>query len=290
MRLLDLLESDREKLLAELAKDRTPEAAQAALEKAVDRALYLAGEECEDPAAMRQAQTALDAVRSMLPLLGAVNEHREWQRSASAEREKGLRPLSLALLIAGLALLAGGALFLGAAGGPLSLLKAVLAMLAGAACLFFSGAQSTKPAKKRRDASPAAVRVEYLIDPDAVWHCLRSAALIADNGIDAALEASALEKQAERTAEPDGPLSREEVDLFSALLEAAYARREENRDSISAMRYYLHKRQVDVVDYDGAQSGWFELLPARRTGTMRPALACGGTLLKKGLASAQEGA
>ena len=287
MRLLDLFEEDKERLLAELAADRSPGAAQAALEKAVDRALYRAGEECGDPAAFRQVQAALGAMRSMLPLAGAVSEHREWQREVPAARKKGLRPLPTALLIAGLVLLAGGALSLGITGRPLVLLKAALPMLAGAACLFFAGARSAKPPKKRQDA--AAVRVEYLIDPDTAWHCLRSAALVADRNIETAMEDAALERQAEQAAEPEGPLSREEIELFSGLLEAAYARRDENRDSISAMRYYLHGRQVDVVDYDGAQNGWFELLPARRTGTMRPALACGGTLLKKGLASAQEG-
>jgi len=44
---------------------------------------------------------------------------------------------------------------------------------------------------------------------------------------------------------------------------------------------------VETADYTKERQSWFELLPARRTGTMRPALTADGKLLKKGLASAE---
>ncbi|MBO7667247.1 MAG: hypothetical protein J6T26_02170, partial [Firmicutes bacterium] len=71
-------------------------------------------------------------------------------------------------------------------------------------------------------------------------------------------------------------------------------------EEISQIRFYLHKKNIDFVDWaadtvkqsankeDGTagKSGWFDMMPAFRSGTIRPALSYDGKLLKKGLASA----
>ena len=78
------------------------------------------------------------------------------------------------------------------------------------------------------------------------------------------------------------------LELFSELLETAYATGDDGaRESAASIRFYLHSAGVDVVDYTPGRESWFEFLPAPRPGTMRPALASEGKLIKKGLASKQ---
>ena len=88
----------------------------------------------------------------------------------------------------------------------------------------------------------------------------------------------------------DEDISRDEIELFSDLLETAYTRRlvsgdDDAREAISGIRYFLHGRGIDIVDFASDTAGWFERLPAPKAGTIRPALAAGGRLIRKGIAS-----
>ena len=56
-------------------------------------------------------------------------------------------------------------------------------------------------------------------------------------------------------------------------------------EQAEAIRFYLHKAQVDVLDFAPGRESWFEFLPAGGEGTIRPALVSEGKLIKKGLAS-----
>ena len=85
-------------------------------------------------------------------------------------------------------------------------------------------------------------------------------------------------------------ISPEEADLFSGILEISYSQREENpgdttvQEMISTVRYYLHRKQVETVEYGGGKREWFELLPGKQDATLRPALVRDGVLIRKGLA------
>ena len=59
----------------------------------------------------------------------------------------------------------------------------------------------------------------------------------------------------------------------------------DSREMIEAIRFHLHNAQVEVADYEKGREAWFEFLPARLPGTIRPALVQGDRLIKKGLAS-----
>ena len=102
-----------------------------------------------------------------------------------------------------------------------------------------------------------------------------------------------------------------ELDLMGQLLEDAYGRRaadETAAELLSQLKFYLHKKQIDVVDFedrmtygqreasgqsasgedlsiDRDRRSWFDMIPAYAAGTIRPALVRDGKLLKKGLAS-----
>ena len=81
-------------------------------------------------------------------------------------------------------------------------------------------------------------------------------------------------------------LPREELELFAGLMEAAASRDEEYAlEKIGDVKYYLHKNNVDAVDYTPDHEDWFELLPSEEAGTIRPALVSEGRLLVKGLAT-----
>ena len=87
--------------------------------------------------------------------------------------------------------------------------------------------------------------------------------------------------------EIDGkPATSSEIDLFSDLLAAAYSKDAEYAlEKINDVKYFLHKQQIEVVDYSDATKQYFDLMPGKQVTTIRPAMVADGKLLKKGLAS-----
>lgn len=288
--LLALLEEDRGMILASIERDRSPAAAQAVLEKALDRLALRAAEQYRDAEAREAAQLALSSLKSALPLLDAVGEVRRWQRSTT-DAKGGRRAGTLAwIALAGGALLALAAVlglaFSAGRGGLLTPVRALLPVALGLAAVFWAGTRFAKPAKSGVQA-PSDVRDEFLVDPERVWHHLRGMVLVADGALDG-LEGrrSARRVEAERRTE-SGPLDRAQVELFAGLLENVYAQEgEDAREMAESIRFFLHGAQVEVEDYAPGRESWFEFLPAQRPGTIRPALVSGGRLIKKGMASA----
>ena len=276
-KLQSLLEEDREMIMGNLSKDRSPEASQNVLEKALDRLLYRFLEKENDEAVTGAARTALLGIKYSLPFLCSASEIREWKLSASDEKKKKkLRPIGLILLIIGLVLvLIFEALLLGS-GEETGTLYYVLPA-AGALFLLGAGLLLMKPAvaedakKKVGIAMPTKALERWNSDGDFLKKALASG------------------KQ-----KIDFSLTKDETELFSSLLEAAYARRNtadgsDSEELISDINYYLHTRGVETEDCSKENEKRFELLPARRSGTIRPALVSNGKLLKKGLASVSEG-
>ncbi|MBQ6582711.1 MAG: hypothetical protein IJH77_02660, partial [Mogibacterium sp.] len=78
-----------------------------------------------------------------------------------------------------------------------------------------------------------------------------------------------------------------EIDLFAGLLAASYSQDPEYAlEKIDEIKYYLHRQQIEVVDYSEETRQYFDLMPGTEAGTIRPALVADGAVLKKGLASA----
>jgi len=291
--LVALLDEDKEMVSASLARDPSIPAAQATLEKAVDRVMYRYGEACGDEALATSAQHILQAMKNTLPVMDTVGEVRTWNRQAQGQKN-GLNfgPMSVALLVGGLVLVIAavlGTLISGRFSGALAFIKAMLPAGLGSAALFFAGIQAARPRdRKRASEGNEDVRTEYLVDGGKAWHCLRGAMLQADGQLERVREASAVARQRASQTGVGGKVDSKALDLFAELLETAYAAGDEGaRESAAAIRFYLHSAGVDVVDYAPDKESWFEFLPAPRPGTMRPALAGEGKLIKKGLASKQ---
>jgi hypothetical protein len=133
--------------------------------------------------------------------------------------------------------------------------------------------------------------VEIRVDPGRIWSSMRAEILSVDKSLKEAEEAVNYEKSLLPPSSGNG-VSPEEAELFSVILENAYSRREEEpgdttaQETISTVRYYLHRRQVETVDFGGGKREWFELLPGKKDATLRPALVRDGVLIRKGLAVA----
>lgn len=291
--LVELLDEDKEMVLASLARDPSISAAQATLEKAVDRVMYRYAEACGDESLAAGAQHILQAMRNTLPVMDTVGEARTWNRQVQGQKS-GLSfgAMSVALLVGGLVLVIAavlGTLISGRFSGALAFVKAMLPAGLGAAALFFAGVQAARPRDRKRALQGTEdVRTEFLVDGGKAWHCLRGAILQADGQLERVREANAVAKQRASQTAVGGKVEPKALELFAELLETAYAAEDEGaRESAAAIRFYLHSAGVDVVDYTQGRESWFEFLPASREGTMRPALASEGKLIKKGLASKQ---
>lgn len=288
--LVALLDEDREPVLAAIARDRALPAVQAALEKEIDRVLYRYCEGCDDALQRESAQHILQAMKHTLPVIDAVGEARTWKKHVEPYQKNGPRftLLSGALLAAGLVLVMASVLgvLIAGHGGTLAFVKALLPVVLGCGCLFFSGLRSMAPEKARASKDEATERTEFLADGEKAWHCLRGAMLQADGQLDR-IRGEMSARRDEAAAASTGPMDAKTLELFAELLEAAYASAGDGaREAASAIRFHLHGANVDVVDYAEGREAWFEFLPAAKPGTIRPALTSNGKLLKKGMASA----
>ena len=283
-----LLEEDRDMVMETMSKDRTPEAVRTALEKELDRLRYRYAEQCGSEREAALAGAVLQTLKNDLSLMEAVGEVREWKRTAPEKTGgKKLRPASVLLAAAGLVLVLCSLLVMMRDRGAGLTFALLLPPLAGAALLFLGGLWLWK--KTGPGAETGETKRVFLIDPAGVYHTLQGTLLSADKSLQDAREAEKAER--EQTQALTDTLSGEEAELFASLLEAAYTRRGQDGEAeeiISEIRYYLHRQNVEIVDYTRDKESWFELLPARRSGTLRPALTDGGRLLKKGLASSAE--
>ena len=298
MEMLQILEADKERILSELAKAGVPEKAQPVLEKTFARMLLQYNEECDEERARDTAKYMLQSARAMIPLIDAAGETHGGQgrRGTGASRE-GMR-----LSVPAIGCLAGGILFIAGAvvglavyaGNGLNLaalMGSIPAAILGGALMFFAGKFAFSGNAGKGDTGGASDwQVEIRVDPDRVWGCLRALALSMDKSLREAGEMAAYEKQ-QISASQDSATSAE-TEPLSGTLENADCRREEAahddsaQELISQVRYYLYRRQIEVVDYGSGKREWFELLPGGAMTTLRPALVRDGTLIRKGLAVA----
>lgn len=291
--LVSLLDEDREQVMANIARDRALPAAQAALEKELDRVTYRYAEACGDAALRDSATHLLQAVKNTLPVMDGVGETRTWKKQYGEPEEKGfvLGGGALAALLGGLVLVLASvlAMLIAGRGGALAFFKVLLPVALGCGLLFWAGLLSARgKGPKPAAAGDAPTRTEYLADGEKLWHCLRGALVQADGQLERIREArAAVRAAAPSEAAPVDEVSPAALELFAGLLESAYAAGDEGaRESASAIRFYLHGAGVEAVDFSAGRESWFEFLPAARPGTIRPALVSNGKLLKKGMASA----
>lgn len=284
--LVTLFEPERERLLSDIQQDRTPQAVQEVLEKAIDRLTIRYAEACADARTRDAAQLTLRTIKQALPLVDSVGEVRRWQSELPVAR-RSFTPATLAPMISGVVLILSGMLSLmisGGLAGIVSLVGALIPAALGMAALFWAGMKYNAP--KPQSAQDGPTREELLEDGEKIWHHLKGMLLAADNALEAIqTQAEPEEHRAEIVAEVDS-MPRAEVEMFSGLLESAYAMEgPDAREMVERICFYLHGAKVDVLDDAPGREAWFEYLPACHPGTIRPALASEEKLICKGLAA-----
>ena len=323
MEMIELLEQDKEQLEQSLARCTSPDAAKDILEQELDRMLLRYNEECGEEALRTSAAAITRTARTSLQMIDTVGEIRVWDRrgadSSSRVPVKITLPVILCL-IAGAVLTIGSVAGAGITSGtdtvglwlrslPAAVLGGVLLILAG----YFagsgfggfrkgtggagqgSGVYSLQAGGRTPSGAVAAgkdAQVEIRVDAGRVMNCMRAAAMVMDRNLEEARQSLLYERSRQSGADEDnGGMERGESDLLSQILELSYGQLAEDpaadapAEVISTVKYYLHRKQIDVVDYSDAGRGWFEMLPGSTGMTLRPALVKDGVLIRKGLAS-----
>lgn len=287
MKFIDLLEKDKENLLTELAASKSADKAIRALENELDKLLLQYNEHCSSERERDAAAYMTQSIRLSLPLIDSVGETKVWETGSTNKSKGRLNPLVFILLAAGIVLCGIGLLPLldlaTDAGKEVDWLKLAGFELGGLAAGFVAGLLSRrsgpKPAKRTQ-------RVETQVDAGKIYRSFRNAILAVDQNLD---EIRSMERWNERdtAGQIDGhTVSSSELDIFSDLLAASYSQDPDYAlEKIEEIKYYLHKQQIEVVDYSDETAAFFDMMPGQYAGTIRPALVADGTLMRKGIAS-----
>ena len=283
MKMTDLLEKDKDKLLTELSAAASADKAIHVLENEIDKLLLKHNEQCETDRERESAAYMMQAVRLSLPLIDSNGKIKVWESGGRKDDEDngGSFKLSfLVLLIIGLALCVFGF-------GPL-MMDAYMsveanardqvilhggATVVGLIALYFSGYMYSRPKKVKGKKE---YQVDIRVDADRIYRNFRTALLSVDQSLE---EISAAErwKAREKAGSIEGrTVSQSELDLFSDLLAAAYSGDPEYAlEKVEQIKYFLHRQQIEVLNYSKENEKYFDLMP----------MVAQGGLLKKGLAS-----
>ncbi len=288
MKFIELLEKDKEALLTELAAQKAPEKAVRVLENELDKLLLMYNEHCGSERERNAAAYMTQVIRLSLPLIDSAGETKVWETGNTVQRESRFNPLMLLLLAAGIVLCGIGLLpLIGIATDAekdIDFLKLAGFELGGLAAAVVSGLlarrSGPKPPKKIQ-------HVETRIDPGKIYRNFRNTILTMDQSLEEIRSMERWDKRDEAGQIDGHEVSASELDIFSDLLAAAYSNDPEYAlEKIEEIKYYLHRQQIETVDYSEDTVRFFDLMPGQYVGTIRPALVADGNLLRKGIASA----
>ncbi len=300
MKMLDILEGGRDRLTEDIRRAKTPGEAVPVIEKEFDRLLFRFNEECSDETVRDAAAAMTEAARMSVQLSDTVGETRIWESlsgtSSGKDDHTGGKLTGAALIAAGFICLALGVLISamklpGSLEGLRWILSAVLAA-AGGVCILIGGrknkaASESRASWNREKSSPGQRMVEISIDPQKTYRILHAIVQVIDKNLDEIRGRAEWENRVQEENDAgDGALSPEAVILYSDLLEAAYSGDGEYAlEKAAQVRHFLHSMQVEVVDCNEETKLWFDHMPSKRSGTIRPALVRSGKVLRKGIAA-----
>ena len=289
MNLQELLEKDRERIIASLSQAKTTDHAIPIIESEYDRLLYQYNEECESDYQRRCAAMILRTARMGVPMIDCVKETKIWQHSSpSVKDEKRSNKMLPAILLAVSLILCVFAVIV-LAGVQQSADKIMetpaiaIVLILGMIGLVFSGVLFSR--KPKSVTSENEFHAENRIDAEKIYHIMRQVTLIADQNIQEALSSQLLE-QRESASENAHFSDSNDLSLYSDLLEAQRSKNSEYAmDQLSKLPFYLHQKGIEMVEYSDENRFWFDVIPGEKKETIRPALVQDGILLKKGIVS-----
>ncbi len=285
-----LLEKDKERFLHSAAAARSSKETVRCVEEEFGRLLRFYNEQQENDELKKTAMFLIEAYSASAGLLDCDGESVIWSKS---QYRPGIsKPKRSAwgwvLFLLAVALLAGaGAVFYYLTDIlPLDQMKIIAFSLIGAAALFLflSGLLFSKKKTENKEELYA----ETIPSPEKTYHVLLNCVLKMDRILEEEGNRLLLEEKKALLDEKEG-MKKEEIRLYSSLLESAYAQGDEEyaRQMISDLKFYLHKRKIEVIDYDGNNARLFEKMPGAGVSTLKPALLMGEEVLAKGLATGE---
>ena len=287
MKMREILEGDKERLMARLAKAENADRACGACEEELSRMLVSYQEEAPSEAAGELASQLLEVLRAALPFADCGGEIELYERIGGGSREEKKSPV-LPGILALLCLVGGGAVITLAP----KTLWVLAGVLAAAAC-FFALQCGLRAGRNGKAPERREVTAEMKPDAQKIYHTLFAAAEVCDRVLEDALLAERRKSgELHLSMDRKSTVPEEELSLLTTILESAYAAEAEDdaaQGIISEIRFYLHKRGVEMEECNDSNARWFTRMPGSRRRTVRPALVQNGTVLVKGLASGSYG-
>ena len=285
-----LLEKDKERFLHNMAAAKSSAESVATVEEQLSRILSGYNGEEENDRIKNTAVYLIETVSSSAGLLNCDGESVIWSKSQyrpgiSKPRRSAWFIIFLLLGILCLVAAGGGLIYFTDSMPPSDEMMIGLGVAAAAAFfLFLSGIFSARKKEENRQELYA----ETIPDGEKTYHILLNSVLTMDRILEQVRNEELLENKKALMEEKDS-LKKEEVQLLSDLLESAYGEgnSEYGKQIISEVKFYLRRRNIDVVDYDGDNRTFFDLMPSESSGTIRPALVIAGSVIRKGLAAGE---
>ncbi|MBO4919897.1 MAG: hypothetical protein J5365_07060 [Erysipelotrichaceae bacterium] len=285
-----LLEKDKERFLHNMAAAKSSAESVATVEEQLSRILSGYNGEEENDRIKNTAVYLIETVSSSAGLLNCDGESVIWSKSQyrpgiSKPRRSAWFIIFLLLGILCLVAAGGGLIYFTDSMPPSDEMMIGLGVAAAAAFfLFLSGIFSARKKEENRQELYA----ETIPDGEKTYHILLNSVLTMDRILEQVRNEELLENKKALMEEKDS-LKKEEVQLLSDLLESAYGEgnSEYGKQIISEVKFYLRRRNIDVVDYDGDNRAFFDLMPSESAGTIRPALVIAGSVIRKGLAAGE---
>ncbi len=293
MKMLDYLEKDKSQVMAQLDQAGSPEKAQKVLSQTLQKLLFQYNEDCGEPQEREAAAYMLQTAQMALPLVDTAGEPKVWERPAGMDAAGAGSPakasgrstafLAAGVIALGVSLVAAATRTMGIL-GALSLPVILIALALAFVLIYLAGYYRGAPAAPGKRKNPM-YQVEMLTDTQKAFRCLRAIVISVDQTLEQIGAGLKWEKDREGF-EIEDKADAAQIELFASLLEAAASGDGQYAlDQLEQVKYYLHTKQIEAVDYSSDTAAWFDVMPSTRTGTIRPALVSGGRLLKKGLAS-----
>lgn len=285
-----LLEKDKERFLQNMTAAKVSSESVRVLEEQLSRILTEYNEEEENIEVKSNAKILVETLIASAGLLDCDGESIIWNKSQY--RKDISKPKRSGFFVFFLIL---GLLFLLGALGVYIYFKETIppsneviigmaVILLGALFLFLSGIFSAKKHKENKEDLYA----ETIPDPQKTYHILLNSVLTMDKILNQIRNRETLQ-QKKALLEEKEELKKEDLDLLCNLLESAYGEpdNEYAKEVINDISYYLHKKKIELVNYDGENKDLFDRMPSQTNTTIRPALIMADTILVKGLAAGE---
>lgn len=285
-----LLEKDKERFLHNMDGAKSSSESVRTVEEQLGRILSAYNEEEENERVKNTAAILIESLSSSAGLLDCDGESTIWSKSEyrpGISKPKRSGWFVFFFLLGFLLLLAAGAglIYFTDSFPPSNEMIIGLSVLAVAALfLFLAGIFSAKKKEENRQELYA----ETIPDGEKTYHILLNSVLTMDRILERVRNEDLLENKKALLEEREN-LKKEDIRLYSELLESAYGEGESEyaKQIISDVKFYLHQKKIDVVDYDGDNREFFELMPSKVNATIRPALVIAKQVLRKGLAAGE---